>query len=115
MVRAKEFFGKPRWARLGVNVPSPLRRGGWYTVLRADAEDVVLEVRHQPLTMRRPFLTIIDRRPTHWAFVPRTWGGPYVVCPGCGERVWLRQRVQQLRCSRCHGCYDVETEAHSGS
>lgn len=104
-----------RWARLGVNVPTTLRRGGWYPVISVGPDDVVLEVRHALTVMRRPLLKISDALPTRWTMVPREWGGPYVVCPNCAERIWLRQFVRQLRCVRCHQVYEVDTELHHPS
>src|SRR5689334_4773228 len=75
-----------RWARLCVHVRTPLRRGGWYRVLSTGREEVVLEVRGSTVILSRDVVEIVDNRPQVWSFVPAEWGGPYLVCPNCGER-----------------------------
>jgi hypothetical protein len=98
----------PRWARICVNVRSPLRRGAWYPVISVGSEEVVLEVRQRPVSVPRPFLDVAATPPSRWGVVPREWGGPYLVCPRCADRVRVGRPVTKMYCSRCHASFEVD-------
>lgn len=104
-----------RWARICVNIRSPLRRGAWYPVMSVGAEEVVLEVRQRAVIIPRPFLDVSDSAPSQWAVVPRDWGGPYLVCPRCADRVRVGRPVKQLHCVRCRASFEVEADPRPNS
>jgi hypothetical protein len=89
---------------------TPLRRGAWYPVLSAAADEAVLEVRKRAVIVARDQLEIVDVRPSRWSVVPRQWmlGGPYAVCPKCAERVALTRSREPARCGRCNGMFAIE-------
>lgn len=102
--------GLYRWARLRVNIPISLRRGAWYTVLSAGAEEAVLEVRGVPTILDREAVEIVHARPQTWSMVPAEWGGPYLVCPDCAERVRNVAATGRLICPHCHSSYAIALE-----
>lgn len=97
-----------RWARLAVNVRIGARRGAWYHVLSAGPEEAVLEVYHRAVIIPRAAIELRDDAPLMWSLVPRAWGGPYLVCPGCAERVRPNGAVGRLHCRRCRHSYPIE-------
>ena len=100
-----------RWARLGVDAPCPFRRGAWYPVLSLGQDEVVIEVRRKPVIVPLTCLDLVAPRPsTTWTLIPREWGGPYVVCPNCAERVWWRCYLAELRCVRCDGLFQFDRD-----
>ena len=102
--------GLNRWARLRADIPTTLRRGGWYQVLSAGPEEAVLEVRGAPVVFARDVVEIVHARPQAWSLVPANWGGPYLVCPDCAERVHAGAVTGQYRCPRCRGSFAVGAE-----
>jgi hypothetical protein len=104
-----------RWARLRADVATPLRRGGWYPVLSAGAEEAVLEVRGAPTIIARDVVEIVHARPETWSFVPPEWGGPYLVCPDCAERVRKVTMTERFVCPHCHGEFAVILEREIAS
>ena len=105
-----------RWARLRMNIPtSLLRRGAWYPVLSAGAEEAVLEVRGTLTVIAREFVEVVPARPEMWSLVPAAWGGPYLVCPDCAERVRNVAVTGTFSCPHCHGSYAVSSERQSAS
>jgi hypothetical protein len=97
----------PRWARLCVDIRTTLRRGEWYPALSAGDEEVVLEVRGSTLIVPRDAVEIRQTRPEAWSVVPAEWGGPYLVCPDCGERVRSATVTGHFVCPRCHGSFAI--------
>jgi hypothetical protein len=104
-----------RWARLRVNIPTPLRRGGWYPVLSVGTEEAVLEVRGAPTILARDAVEIVHSRPETWSVVPAEWGGPYYVCPDCAERVHDVSVTGRFICPGCHGSFAVRLEREIAS
>jgi hypothetical protein len=112
-LRPEDSNGGPslrRWARLRVDVPSPLRRGGWYPVLSAGAEEAVLEVRGAPTILARDAVEIIHTRPQTWSVVPAEGGGPYLVCADCAERVRSTAVSGRFSCPHCHSSFVIGLE-----
>ena len=70
-----------------MNALVSLRRGAWYPVLSAGVEEAVLEVHGASTILARDLVEIVHERPQMWSVVPPEWGGPYLVCPDCAERV----------------------------
>jgi hypothetical protein len=99
-----------RWARLRANIPTSLRRGAWYPVLSAGAEEAVVEVRGVLTILARDLVEIVPTRPTTWSLVPAEWGGPYFVCPDCAERVRNIAVTESLICPHCHASYAISSE-----
>ena len=102
--------GIHRWARVRVRTPVPLRRGGWYPVLSAGAEEAVLEVRGSTFIIARDAVEIRHTRPETWSVVPAEWGGPYLVCPDCAERVRSTAVAGRFACPRCRGSFAITLE-----
>src|SRR2546427_4820818 len=88
--------GSPRtgfqFARLKVEVSSPLRRGAWYRVTNVTSEAVVFDVNRRPVTVPRSLVELVGGPPRLWTIVPRpvnavrvpaNWGWWYAVCPSC--------------------------------
>ncbi|HYR98563.1 MAG TPA: hypothetical protein VEO58_06085 [Gemmatimonadales bacterium] len=110
-VQRTEIRSARRWGRLGADAPCPFRRGAWYPVLSLGQDEVVIEVRRKPVIVPRRCLDLVAARPsTTWTVIPRVWGGPYLVCPNCAERVWWRGVFGELRCLRCDGLFLVDAE-----
>jgi hypothetical protein len=107
--------GLQRWARLRVDVRTTLRRGGWYPVLSAGAEEAVLEVRGAPAIIARDVVEIVHARPQTWSIVPAEWGGPYLVCPDCAERVRNVAVTGRFTCPHCHGAFAISLEREIAS
>jgi hypothetical protein len=107
--------GLQRWARLRMNIRNTLRRGGWYQVLSAGAEEVVLQVRGAPTILSRDVVEIVDTRPETWSMVPIQWGGPYLVCPDCAERVRPAAVSARFPCPRCRKSFTVLLECDIAS
>lgn len=101
-----------RWARLAVDIRTPLRRGGWYRVLSAGPEEAVLAVRGTSVIVPRPAVEILSSFPRLWSVVPREWGGPYLVCPDCATRLRVPVRSELRVCPGCRGVFPVETPDH---
>jgi hypothetical protein len=99
-----------RWARVRVDIPTTLRRGGWYPVLSAGAEEAVLEVRGASTILARDAVEIVHTRPQTWSAVTARWGGSYLVCPECAERVRNVQVAGHLICLHCHSSFAVSVE-----
>jgi hypothetical protein len=99
------------YARLREDVNIRLRRGAWYRVLKVEGLKAILQVGGRHVLVASALLEIVKRPPPHWTVVtqtpgkfgkaPRGLGERYGVCPSCGERVPLGQRVRRLRCSSC--------------
>jgi len=80
-------------------------------VLSVGQDEVVIEVRRKPVIVPRTCLDLVAARPSPiWTLIPREWGGPYLVCPDCAERVWWRCALAELRCLRCDGLFQVDPE-----
>jgi hypothetical protein len=73
-------------------------------------EEVVLEVRGSPTIFARDAIEIVHTRPQTWSAVTARWGGPYLVCPECAERVRNVQVTGHLICLHCHGSFAVDAE-----
>jgi hypothetical protein len=104
-----------RWARLRTNTSSTLRRGAWYQVLSAGAEEAVLQVRGSPMILARDAVEIVHGRPETWSVVPAELGGPYLVCPDCAERVRSSAVSGRFSCPRCRGSFAVKLEREIAS
>jgi hypothetical protein len=107
--------GLQRWARQRMDAPTTLRRGVWYPVLSAGVEEAVLEVRGAPTIVGRDVVEIVHSRPQTWSFVPAKWGGPYLVCPGCAERVRNVSATGRLSCPHCHSAFAIIMEREIAS
>ena len=107
--------GIHRWARLRADIPTTLRRGGWYPVLSAGDEEAVLEVRGSTIVIARDAVEIVHTRPETWSVVPIEWGGPYLVCPDCAERVRSAAVTGHCACPRCHGSFAISLEREIAS
>jgi hypothetical protein len=99
-----------RWARLRVDIATTLRRGGWYPVLSVGEEEAVLQVRGSTCIVARDVIEIRHTRPETWSVVPAEWGGPYIVCPDCAERVRSTAVSGRFACPRCHGSFAITLE-----
>ena len=99
-----------RWARLRVNAPVALRRGAWYPVLSAGVEEAVLEVHGASTILSRDLVEIVHERPQMWSVVPPEWGGPYLVCPDCAERVRDAATAERFPCPHCGASFAVALE-----
>jgi hypothetical protein len=53
---------------------------------------------------------IRDRVPAHWTLVPAEFGGPYLVCPSCAERLPAPAVVTSAQCERCSQVFPVEPQ-----
>jgi hypothetical protein len=96
---------------LGADASCPFRRGAWYPVLSVGQDEAVIEVRRKPVIVARSSLDVVAARPSvTWALIPREFGGPYLVCPKCAERVWWRRCLAEVRCSRCDGVFRVDPD-----
>jgi len=100
-----------RWARLKLNAACGLRRGAWYPVLSVGTEEVVVEARHKSVVVPRSCVgEIVSTQPNTWTLVPRTSGGPYVVCPNCAERAIVNRSSEKMLCSGCHAWFGLEPD-----
>jgi len=97
-----------RWGRLTASVRSRLRRGAWYPVLSLSPEEVVLDVHHRSTIVPRYLIEVRESIPMNWSIVPTQWGGPYLVCPRCAERVRVRELPHHEFCVRCRQQFEVE-------
>ena len=93
---------------MAVNLRTSLRRGAWYAVHSAGPEEVVLEVRGKSTIVPRGWVDVADEKPRAWTLVPADWGGPYIVCPNCAKRVWIREPIHALQCDACHAGFPLE-------
>jgi hypothetical protein len=107
------------YARLRENVNLRMRRGAWYKVLQAADVHSVLDVNGRPISVATALLEITKRPLPHWTVldrvsastkVPSQLGIPYGVCPSCGERAPLPNRVKRLRCPSCKWEFEVAWE-----
>lgn len=105
-----------QWARIRIDVQSPLRRGAWYKVVRLGAQEATVEVKGKAVPVPRSQLEIAQAPRLAWTVVPsprnaprfpRSWGLQYAVCPNCRERARLEGRPPSMRCSRCNGLFDI--------
>ena len=105
-----------QWARLRVDVNSPLRRGAWYRVVKLAARHATVEVKGRPVQVERSWLELVPAPRLAWTVVPSprnaprfpsSWGPRYVVCPNCRDRAPLEGRPTSLRCQRCNGLFEV--------
>ena len=84
-------------------------------MLSIGENEVVIEARGRPIIVPRSGLDQLAVRPSDmWTLVPREWGGPYLVCPSCAERVGWRRSLVQLQCRRCDGVFRVVLDAKHG-
>ena len=102
--------GLHRWARLRVNALVSLRRGAWYPVLSVGVEEVVVEVHGASTILARDLVEIVYERPQMWSVVPPEWGGPYLVCPECAERVHQAAITDRFSCPNCGTSFAVALE-----
>ena len=106
-----------RWARLQADVDLRIRRGAWYRVLQESDLEVVLEVNDRPVPVLRAIVEIAERPAPRWTVVtapeasarkvPKALGGPYGVCPSCGERAALKKRARRRACRSCKWEFDI--------
>src|SRR5688572_1386347 len=105
-----------QWARLSVDVKSPLRRGAWYKILKLGVQEATLDVKGKQVSVDRKALEIVPAPRLRWTVVPSPrnaprfpsgWGAQYGVCPNCRERASLQGQPASLRCQRCNGLFDV--------
>jgi hypothetical protein len=105
-----------QWARLRIDVQSPLRRGAWYKILKLGAAQATLEVKGKPVLIERRLLEIAPAPRLLWSVVPSprnaprypsSWGPRYAVCPNCRDRAQLEGQPNSLRCGRCNGLFDI--------
>jgi len=106
-----------RWARLQADVDLRIRRGAWYRVLQASDLEVILEVNDHPVSVLRAVVEIVNRPAPRWTVVtapealakkvPKVLGGPYGVCPSCGERAALKKRAKRMPCPSCKWEFEI--------
>ena len=105
-----------QWARLKENVPSLLRRGAWYRILKLTSAEATLDVNGKPVALLRGELQLSPTHSRRWTVVPAphnaprfppTWGAKYVVCPNCRDRSRLEGQPATMRCRRCNGLFEV--------
>ena len=107
------------WATGTTGQADVLRRGAWYPVVDETAEEVVLEVDHQPMRVRREEVRIRSDRPTMWSVVVRTGvmrptlAGQkvvtsYAVCPDCTGRQEFEGEPESMMCTRCRRAAKVD-------
>ncbi|HXF94861.1 MAG TPA: hypothetical protein VNI61_02045 [Gemmatimonadales bacterium] len=105
-----------QWARLCVDVQSPLRRGAWYKIVKLGPQDAVVDVKGRAVTVARALLEVVPAPRPRWTVVPSprnaprfppTWGPHYAVCPNCRDRAPLEGRPAGMRCHRCNGFFEV--------
>jgi hypothetical protein len=105
-----------QWARLRMDVKSPLRRGAWYRILKLRAQEATLDVRGKTVVVARAALEIAPAPKPLWTVVPSprnapryptNWGSCYAVCPNCRERAQLEGQPTSLRCQRCNGLFNI--------
>ena len=108
--------GLEQWARVKPDVHYRLRRGAWYRVIRTTQADAVLDVKGRYITVPLGAVQILSTRPDVWTVVPLprdavdipfSWGPRYAVCPRCGQRASLRERLLAMRCPSCDGEFKV--------
>lgn len=103
-----------QWAEIVRLCIQRLRRGSWYRVLDATAEDTVtLDVGGTPFVVDRSCVALFPSRPTTWSVVrddpPNEVLGPvYAVCPACFERAPLAGTEAELACPGCKGTFAVD-------
>jgi hypothetical protein len=98
-----------RWARLRDDVRRcELRRGAWYPVLSLASDEAVLVVRRRGVIVPVTYLEITHTRPDRWTVLARE---RYAVCPNCADRVAVGQPPARMRCPKCHGVFDMESES----
>jgi hypothetical protein len=105
------------YARLREDVNIRLRRGAWYRVLKVEGLKAILQVGGRHVLVAAALLEIVKRPPPRWTVVtqsldhlrkaPRSLGERYGVCPSCGERAPLGNRVRRLRCASCKFEFEV--------
>jgi hypothetical protein len=108
----------PRWAHVKGDAKVPLRRGGWYKIVEATTQDIVVDIGGKRIQVSRRAVDLADRPDPAWSVVnapsmaprlPPAWGTKYAVCPSCRERAPLPpQALTELRCVRCNGLFAVE-------
>lgn len=106
-----------QWARLRVETPSILRRGGWYRVLSLTADQVTVSIDGKPIALGRDSLEIRNSPPRRWTVLrrprrviraPENLRGGYMVCPSCRHRIALpRAGTRDCRCPRCNVVSDI--------
>lgn len=105
-----------QWARLQADLNVRLRRGAWYRIKQLGPLQAIVEVRGQAVQVPSAFLQVVETPPRRWTIVPlpsdavrvpASWGDHYAVCPNCRERQALEGRPARMRCTRCHGTFEV--------
>lgn len=105
-----------QWARLRIDVQSPLRRGAWYKILKLGAQVATVEVKGKPVSVPRSQLEIVPAPRLRWTVVPSprnspryplNWGSQYAVCPNCRDRAPLEGHAASMRCRRCNGLFEI--------
>lgn len=105
-----------QWARLITDVPSDLRRGAWYKVVRTSPQDVTVDIRGKHVEIDRNAVEVVAEPPPRWTVVPSpknapryptSWGPKYAVCPNCRNRARIQGHPTSLRCDRCNGLFDI--------
>ena len=98
------------WARLAIEIRSPLRLGAWYRVLQMGATEAVLQVRDRLFKLPHSCLEFSSRLPREWTTVERDTGNRYLVCPTCADRVRPSRRTAWLTCTRCGERHEVSAD-----
>jgi hypothetical protein len=105
------------WARLWAvarpNTRPMLRSGAWYPVI-AQGEELVLEVRHRPVTLPKHLVELREDRPRKFTVVyrgrseknpargtRRDLGHKYAVCPASGHRILISGEPSHVQCPGC--------------
>jgi hypothetical protein len=105
-----------QWARLQIDMPSPLRRGAWYRILRLSSVEVTLNVKGKPVAVPRTQVQLTSEPTQRWTVVPvpknaprmpASWGTRYAVCPNCRDRAPLQGHPSSMRCQRCNELFDI--------
>jgi hypothetical protein len=102
-----------QWAEIVRLCIQRLRRGSWYRVLDATADDTVtLDVGGTPFVVDRGCVALAASRPTRWSVVrddpPNEVLGPvYGVCPSCFERAPFTGAESEKECPACRGTFGV--------